>query len=69
MPNIPIILMTDTEKRTVADRGLQGGTFDFVQKPIEREAFIALSAARCKLVISVGMSGSPARHLPAGVGL
>jgi DNA-binding NtrC family response regulator len=39
-PNIPIILMTGHGEEELANRGLQGGAFDFVQKPIEREAFI-----------------------------
>jgi two-component system, sensor histidine kinase and response regulator len=40
-PNIPIILMTGHGEEELANRGLQGGAFDFIQKPIEREAFIA----------------------------
>lgn len=40
-PNIPIILMTGHGEEELANRGLQGGAFDFVQKPIERETFIA----------------------------
>ena len=40
-PNIPIILMTGHGEEELANRGLQAGAFDFVHKPIEREAFIA----------------------------
>lgn len=40
-PDIPIILMTGHGEEELANRGLQGGVFDFVHKPIERETFIA----------------------------
>lgn len=39
-PHIPIILMTGHGEEELANRGLQGGAFDFVHKPIERDAFI-----------------------------
>lgn len=39
-PNIPIILMTGHGEGELASRGRQGGAFDFIQKPIERDAFI-----------------------------
>jgi two-component system, sensor histidine kinase and response regulator len=39
-PQIPIILMTGHGEEELANRGLQGGAFDFIHKPIEREAFI-----------------------------
>lgn len=40
-PNIPIILMTGHGEEELAHRGRQGGAFDFIQKPIERDAFVA----------------------------
>lgn len=40
-PDIPIILMTGHGEEELANRGLQGGAFHFVHKPIERETFIA----------------------------
>lgn len=39
-PDIPIMLMTGHGEEELANRGLQGGAFDFVHKPIERDAFI-----------------------------
>ena len=40
-PHIPIILMTGHGEQELANRGLEGGAFDFIHKPIEREVFIA----------------------------
>ena len=40
-PSIPVILMTGHGEEELANRGLQGGAFDFIHKPIERGAFIA----------------------------
>ncbi|MEP6886836.1 MAG: response regulator [Nitrospirales bacterium] len=40
-PHIPIILMTGHGEEELVNRGLQGGAFDFIHKPIDRESFIA----------------------------
>ncbi len=40
-PHIPIILMTGHGEEELVNRGLQGGAFDFIHKPIERDSFIA----------------------------
>ncbi|MDQ6734342.1 MAG: response regulator [Nitrospirota bacterium] len=39
-PNIPIILMTGHGEEELANRGRQSGAFDFIHKPIERDAFV-----------------------------
>jgi DNA-binding NtrC family response regulator len=39
-PSVPIILMTGHGEDELANRGLQGGAFDFIHKPIERDSFV-----------------------------
>ena len=40
-PNTPTLLITGHGEHQLAVQGLRGGAFDFIQKPIERDYFIA----------------------------
>src|SRR5438034_10340329 len=40
-PDTPTLLITGHGEQTLAARAVREGAYDFVQKPIEREAFVA----------------------------